>query len=437
MPAATPTSDPKLKDKLKDVEANIGTLRDQRAEKAKVRDAAKAAFGSQDGPVDIKSDEFLAAQDAVKEVGELDEQIAAQQVAQVELLKMLGQSDDQIARERGVSKDRRNGRDERSGWNSQAAFEDARITDTLTQRSTSKSRFGTLELGEVVSRDMLAADIAPTDDMRRGDYYGVLPQLARPLRILDIIPTGTMDKDTIPYTRESGDFDAGVGEVVEGELKPESGVEYTDATAKAETIATWMKIRKQALADFPALQSIIDNRLRYLVLRRLEGQVLNGNGTEPNLEGILQADGISTVDEDGAELIADQILRGVTKVLLGDADANAVVLNPLDWQETLIAKASSGDGHYYSGGPFSMTPQTLWGVPLVPSRAIPQGTALVGDFTIGAQLFIREGVNVLLSDSDQDDFLRNRITLLGEMRAALVVWRPTAFCAVELEPIGS
>jgi hypothetical protein len=43
------------------------------------------------------------------------------------------------------------------------------------------------------------------------------------------------------------------------------------------------------------------------------------------------------------------------------------------------------------------------------------------------QLFIREGVDVLLSDADQDDFIRNRVTLLAEMRAALAVFRPSAF----------
>jgi HK97 family phage major capsid protein len=97
----------------------------------------------------------------------------------------------------------------------------------------------------------------------------------------------------------------------------------------------------------------------------------------------------------------------------------------------LIAKAT-GNGHYYSGGPFSVTPQVMWGVPLVPSPAMAQGTVLIGDFAAGAQLFIREGVSVLLSDSDQDDFIKNEVTLLGEMRAALAVWRPAAFCTVDL-----
>ena len=68
----------------------------------------------------------------------------------------------------------------------------------------------------------------------------------------------------------------------------------------------------------------------------------------------------------------------------------------------------------------------------MPSVAVAQGAPLVGDFQIGAQLFIREGVNVLLSDSDQDDFIKNKVTLLAEMRAALAVFRPAAFCTVDL-----
>jgi hypothetical protein len=70
----------------------------------------------------------------------------------------------------------------------------------------------------------------------------------------------------------------------------------------------------------------------------------------------------------------------------------------------------------------------MWGVPLIPSAALAQGTALVGDFEIGALLLIRTGLQVLLSDSDQDDFTKNKVTLLAELRAALPVFRPAAFC---------
>jgi HK97 family phage major capsid protein len=68
----------------------------------------------------------------------------------------------------------------------------------------------------------------------------------------------------------------------------------------------------------------------------------------------------------------------------------------------------------------------MWGLPLIVSTVMPQGKALVGDFSIGCQLFIREGLNVRMSDSDSDDFLRNRVTVLAEMRAGLATWQPAA-----------
>jgi HK97 family phage major capsid protein len=114
--------------------------------------------------------------------------------------------------------------------------------------------------------------------MRRGNYGGIVPQLRRQLRVLDLLPTGTMDENTFPYTQESGSFTT-AAETAEGGLKPEGGLTLTDAEAVAATIAHWLKIRKQALADSSALQSIVDSRLRYGVERRLEAEVLAGDGS--------------------------------------------------------------------------------------------------------------------------------------------------------------
>lgn len=90
---------------------------------------------------------------------------------------------------------------------------------------------------------------------------------------------------------------------------------------------------------------------------------------------------------------------------MSDASPNAVALNPGDLANMLKAKAAvSGD--YFSGGPFVATAERLWGAVAVPATGVPAGTALVGDFALGATLFVREGVSVLASDSDQDDFVR-------------------------------
>lgn len=419
-----------LSDRLKEVRADIDELRDQRAEADKERTAAQEAFANAE-KMSVDSPEFLEAREAVRKVGEIDEKLADAQKLECGILEMMGQSREQIARDKAPQERHRQGAGEAPrGWDSAKLFEDPDLVSQLAGLAHSKGRFGGIELGEVADRDTFAADVAPTSNMRRGDYYGIVPQLFRPLRVLDLLPTGTMDQNTFPYTQESGAL-TGAAETTEGSSKPEAAVTYTDATATAQTIAAWLKIKRQALADVPALRATIDNRLRYMVQRRLEGQALNGDGSDPNIRGILQTSGIGTVAFDAGELAADQILTGITTVLLADAFADGIIMHPTDWSNVLRAKAA-GDGHYYSGGPFSVTPQVIWGVPLVPSPAIPVGHALVGDFSIGALLLIREGVNVLMSDSDQSDFIQNRLTLLGEMRAALAVWRPSAFVDVDL-----
>jgi HK97 family phage major capsid protein len=422
MPA---TATPTLKDRLKEVRESLSALRDTRAAALIERDAAKKSFA---GATDISKDspEFLAAKEAVRKVGETEDKITDLKEVEVGILEMLGQHDEIATATKAAGSDESR---EQHGWNAARLLQGEDIRRQLAHAATTQERVGPIRLGEVASRETLAADIAPTSNQRRGDYYGIVPQLLRPLTILDILPTATMNGNLLPYTVESGSFLA--AETAEGSTKPEDSVIYTDASAQAQTIAAWMKIRKQALEDVQAMQGIIDNRLRYSVRRRLEAQVLNGNGSDPNLRGILQTSGIGAVAFDAGELVADQILSGITLVLLADAMADGIALHPTDWQTVLKAKAS-GDGHYFSGGPFTMTPQVMWGIPLIPSKAIPVGHSLVGDYSIGATLFIRTGVSVSLSDSDQDDFIRNRMTLLGEMRAALAVFRPSAFVDVDL-----
>jgi HK97 family phage major capsid protein len=418
-----------LKEKLRKVEEQLAAARDERVALVKARDEARAAFAGSES-MSQDSDEFQAAQAAVAALGACDDRISELQTIQVGTLKMLGKDAPEAQGGRGRGTDPAEPRGS-AGWNSHELLADEDLRARLATAANSKARFGGIDIGTVASRDALVADITGTTAMRRGDYGGILPQLRRRLSVLDLIPTGTMDNNSFPYTKESGSFGT-AAETAEGIAKPEAALTLTDDEAFAATIAHWLKIRKQALSDAPALQSIIDGRLRYGVLRRLEGQVLNGDGTGANMRGILQTSGLGAVTFTAGQLIADQILKGVTTVYLADAEATGVVLHPTDWQNALLAKAA-GDGHYFSGGPFEVTAQQMWGVPLIPSVAVAQGTALVGDFAIGAQLLIREGVQVLLSDNDGTDFTQNRVTMLAEMRAALPVFRPAAFATVALQ----
>lgn len=421
-----------LQDKLTQVEDDLRSLREDLADKNRRLEEAKETYtalgeGEDDGPA------FEAAKEARREVGLIADQIEATKEKQVELLKLLG---DREAASRVNGKPVVPPSQEVVEWSAEKLLSDPDLQARLEFISGTKSRFGSMEIGEIVSREMLAADIAPTSRQREATYQGLVPQILRPLRVLDLIPTGTTDGNVIPYTVESGPL-TGALETAEGAAKPEAGVTYTDATAPVQTIAAWMKIRKQALADFAQLRTILDTRLRYLVQRRLEAQVLAGDGTGTNLTGILNTAGIGQVAYNANVSVTEHVLSGITNIYLADGVADGVVLHPADWNKALTEKAHFGGGagaagtagsyEYIGGGPFGATPLSLWGVAAVPTPAMAAGFALVGDFSLGVTLFIREGVNVLMSDSDQDDFIKNRVTLLGEMRAGMPVWRPSVF----------
>lgn len=418
-----------LRNELKRVEGQLSELRDDRAAKLKHRNDAREAFlklpeEERNSP---DSEAFKAVEQAVGDVGSLDDKMADLQQVQVGLLKALGEDDGKPAArdrdEREVIKD----------W----LTEDRR--EALKAMAGSRGRFGQMDLGEAVSRDELVgkADLAGTANQRRAAFYGVVPVARRRLSLLDIISTGTMDGNSLPYVQEGGTYAA--AETTEGALKPEAGITLTDATADAATIANWKKIQKQSLEDSAALRTIVESHLRYAVLRRLEGQILVGNGTTPNLRGIRNTTGIQT-QANTATPIASQILQAIAKVFIAEGEADATVLNPADWASVLTEREGGTTGAYLVGGNGAAaqsdgfnTP-TLWGVPLIPNANQPVGFSTIGDFGMGATLLIRSGIQVLISDSDQDDFIRNRVTLLGEMRAALAVWRPAMFVDADIAP---
>jgi HK97 family phage major capsid protein len=185
-----------------------------------------------------------------------------------------------------------------------------------------------------------------------------------------------------------------------------------------------------------ALRTLIDTLLPFDVRRRIDNQVINGNGVGQNLKGILAQTGLGNAPFQAGDNPADAILRAMTVTILSDAEPNFVAIYPTVWQDLLLTREAGGatgsgrTGTYLYGGPGSIGASpgvpTVWGLVMTPSIAIPATTPLVGDSN-GASLLWREGINIRVSDSDQDDFVRNRVTLLCEGRVALPVWRPASF----------
>jgi HK97 family phage major capsid protein len=75
----------------------------------------------------------------------------------------------------------------------------------------------------------------------------------------------------------------------------------------------------------------------------------------------------------------------------------------------------------------------VWRIPVVESPAIAEGTALVGAFGTGAQLYDREQASIRISEQHSDFFVRNAVVILAEQRLALAVKRPESFVKVTFD----
>lgn len=259
---------------------------------------------------------------------------------------------------------------------------------------------------------------------------GVIPGAFRTLRVVEALPSGRTDSNMVEYVREAS-YTNSAAEVSEGEAKPESVLTFEQVDSPVRTIATFIKATKQILSDANGLQSYIDARLRYGVLLRLETQVINGNGTSPNLSGMLDGSNFTAFTPETGENEFDAINRAKYAVIATDFEADTVILNPADWGSMERRKTGAqGDGAYLSaisavyvsGG---LTVSTLWGLRVVLSNSIAAGTFIVLASS-AVQVFVRDDVVVEIFEQDSDNVTKNLLTIRAEMRAAFCVYRVAA-----------
>jgi HK97 family phage major capsid protein len=237
---------------------------------------------------------------------------------------------------------------------------------------------------------------------------------------------GRTTSNLIQYVRESG-FTNAAATVSEGDAKPESTMTFELQQSPVVTIAHWVKASKQILDDFAQLQSYIDGRLRYGLQLVEENQLLKGSGVGNNLDGIYtQATAYSApFAPSGAFTKIDVIRLMLLQAELAEYPATGIVLHPSDWAAIELTKDSQRQ--YLFANPQAVATPMLWGRRVVATQAMTVDTALVGAFSLGAQIFDREDANVVISTENQDDFIRNMVTIRAEERLALAVYRPAAF----------
>lgn len=247
----------------------------------------------------------------------------------------------------------------------------------------------------------------------------------RRMTIRDLIAPGQTDSAIISYDRETG-FNNAAAMVAEGDAKPQSDITIEEVTVNTRVVAHWMRVTQQALSDVPQMRSIIDGRLRYGLDFKEESQLLNGDGTGQNLTGLVTA--ATAYAKPDASLadpsqIIDTLRYAMLQAALAEYPASGHIMNPIDWAR--IETLKDGDGNYIIGLPQGTASPTMWGLPVVATQAMAVDKFMTGSFSMATQIFDQWAVRIE-TGFQNDDFTRNKVTVLAEKRLALAVYRPEA-----------
>lgn len=254
---------------------------------------------------------------------------------------------------------------------------------------------------------------------------GVIENPLRPLSIRDLVMPGRTVSNLLEWIQELS-FTNNADVVTEGTLKPQSELTYERKNTGVSTIAHWIRATKQVLADFPQLASLINGRLRWGLKIKEEDQLLFGDGVGENLLGLVpQATTYNVAFNTAGDTMIDILRHAMLQVRLSFYPSTGHVLSPVDWHYIELTKDL--ENRYIMASPTSRTPPMLWGLPVVESDGMHNGNFLTGAFRMAAQIFDREDAAILVSTEDQDNFVKNLVTVLCEERLALLVYRPLAF----------
>lgn len=257
------------------------------------------------------------------------------------------------------------------------------------------------------------------------------------LGLRDVLDISSTTSDAVKFIRIV-DYTRAAATVAPSAPKPQAALELDAQTQPVRTIAVWMPVENQQLADLPALRGIIDNELLYDVNKHVEELVIYGDGAGENFSGIVPDPLVPTMRSEGGDTLIDISRRGITDVRRAGFDPNAIVVDPLDWEEIVLEKGT--DNRYVWVIVTEAGVQRLWGVPVIETVAMSDfaGNAtearnmIVGDFRRGATLWDREAASVQVGWIN-DQFIKNQRTLLCELRAAFGVKRPLAFRKYETQ----
>jgi|DEB0MinimDraft_10_1074344.scaffolds.fasta_scaffold02556_13 HK97 family phage major capsid protein len=262
----------------------------------------------------------------------------------------------------------------------------------------------------------------------------IVPQFkydpSRSIHIRSLIPNGSTDAQTIRFPKESGYADNAAA-TAQGSTLGQSDFDITATSVNLEKIGTYMRITEEMLNDTPQLSSYLSARVPGKVLSVEDTEILNGDGSSPNLDGLF-TDGAAFVTGSGGAFYQsvesaneyDVLVAALNQLALSNYQADSILLNPTDLHKIVLLKSTANE--YLRQQIYTGVQPTIMGIPVTVNTAVTAGKFLVGNLAQATQLWIRENLAVSFSREDSTNFRDGFITVKAQERVALTNYQPNA-----------
>ena len=304
----------------------------------------------------------------------------------------------------------------------EAAIKDGAI-EALVKGNTNAARF------EIKAGDMTMANA----------YTGVVAgetviedfkfDPSRSVHIRTLLPIGNTDAQTIRFPKESA-YDDGAAATAQGSAVGQSDFDITATSVNVEKIGTFMRITEEMLNDTPGLSSYLSARVPGKVLSVEDTEILNGDGSSPNLDGLF-TDGAAFITSGGAFDDAvesanefDVLIAALNQLALANYQADTILLNPTDFHKIVLLKSTANE--YLKNQIIQGIQPAINGVPITLNTAVTAGKFLVGNLAQASQLWVRDGLGIEFSREDSTNFRDGFVTVRAQERVALTNYSPNA-----------
>jgi HK97 family phage major capsid protein len=290
----------------------------------------------------------------------------------------------------------------------------ARLKAPLTFEINEKT-VGSISLASTIS------NVASSGQVTISEFTGVVsPIRQRLLTYLSNVSVGAIGTQYAVWVEEYDQEGTPVF-IGEGIEKTALDVQYKEQRAKVEKIGVHMKVTMELLEDAAYLASYIQQNGVKRVETVIENQLFTGNGTSPQLVGLLSKSTTFTGGSmaGGVEAASNwDVIHGIiAQVRAANGSVNGIFVET--GQYHLMLSEKDLDKNYILPAGVTFDAQggiNAWGVRIIPTNALT-GTAadfVGGDLSV-INVRLRSGLQVAIGESG-DDFIDNLKTVRIEQR---------------------